>query len=74
MKGEVASAVEEASDRAVRERCIKQLVQTAVRRPKYPLCRQATDQYTARNAIRNINRRDTEDVNFLFAKKSKIRR
>ncbi len=73
MKEEAASVVEEAVLEG-QEKCTKQLVQTAVRRPKYPLCRQATDQYTARNAIRNINRRDIEDMNFLFAKKSKIRR
>ncbi len=54
-----ASAKEEADlDRAVRERCTKQLVQTVVMKLKYLSSHPATDRYTAGNATRNINQRD----------------
>jgi hypothetical protein len=59
MKEEAASAKKEvALDRAVRERCTKQLVQTVVKKLKYLSSHPATDRYTVRNATRNINQRD----------------
>ncbi len=59
MKEEAATAKEEvALDQEVRERCIKQLVQTVVRKLKYHSSHPAIDRYTARNATRNINQRN----------------
>ena len=49
------------SDQAVQERCIRQLVQTAIRKPKYLSSHPVIDRYTAENATRNINQRD---INF----------
>jgi len=59
MKEEVAHAVAaEASDPADPEKCIKQLVQIAVRKLKYLLYHLVTDLYIAGNAIRSISQRD----------------
>ncbi|KCZ71834.1 hypothetical protein ANME2D_01889 [Candidatus Methanoperedens nitroreducens] len=58
-----------ASDQVVREictwvaeKCTKQLVQTVIRRLKYHSSHPATDRYTAENAIRTINQRDTKVI------------
>ncbi len=53
-----AAGEAEASDPADQEKCIKQHVQTANRKLKYPLCHRATDRYIAENATRNISQRD----------------
>jgi len=52
------------------EKCIKQHVQTVIRKLKYLLYPQATDLYIAGNATRNINRRDIKNIfdNFLYYK------
>ena len=59
MTEEAAASVEtEVSDQADQEKCIKQHVQIAVRKLKYPLCHQATDLYIAGNVIRSTSQRD----------------
>ena len=58
MTEEAASVETEASDPADQEKCIKQHVQIAVRKLKYPLCHQAIDLYIAENAIRSTSQRD----------------
>jgi len=64
MIDEAASEAEEAaaeiSDRAVHARCIKQLAQTANRKPKCLLYHPVTDLCIAGIATRNINHRDID--------------
>ncbi len=59
MKEEAAS-VDEGADlgKMNRERCIKRLVRTVVKKQKYPSSHLRIDRYTARNATRNTNQRD----------------
>jgi hypothetical protein len=63
LKEEAASVEEEAVlDPAVQERCIKQPVLTARRKLKYLSNHLAIGLYTARNATRTIDQRDTEVI------------
>ena len=59
----MAAAASEAEEAAEvledREKCTRQPVQTAVRKPKYLSSHPATDRYIAGTATRNINQRDT---------------
>jgi hypothetical protein len=55
---EEVAAEEAVSDRAVHERCIKQLVQTVVKKLKFLLYPVLIDRCTAKNATKNINPRD----------------
>jgi len=50
--------VEAGASAADQEKCIKQHVQIAVRKPKYHLFPQEIDLYIAGNATRIINRKD----------------
>ena len=60
----VASEEEGAvSDQAVQEKCIKQLVPTADRKPKYLSSHPVTDRYIAGNATRNTDQRDIRKKN-----------
>jgi hypothetical protein len=59
MTEEAANAVaEEASGQVGPEKCTKQHVQIAARKPKYLLYHQATDPYIAGIVTRNISQRD----------------
>ena len=63
MIDEAASEAEEAaavSDQAVHAKCIKQLAQTANRKPKYLSYHPVTDLCIAGIATRNINHRDID--------------
>ena len=53
-----AEAVAVEVSAADQEKCIKQLVQIANRKLKYPLCHQAIDLFIAGNATRSTNQRD----------------
>jgi hypothetical protein len=57
-----ASGAEEAAVSADQERCTRQPVLTASRKPRYLSSLQATDLYTAGNATRTIDRRYTEVI------------
>lgn len=56
---EEAAAEEAVLDRAVHERCIKQLVQTVNKRPKFLFYPVVIDLCTAEIATKSINLRDT---------------
>jgi len=60
----VAAAASEAEEAAAvledQEKCTRQPVQIAVRKPKYLSSHPATDRYIAGTATRNINQRDIE--------------
>ena len=59
----MAAAASEAEEAAVltdQEKCTRQPVQIAVRKPKYPSSHPVTDRYIAGTATRNINQRDIE--------------
>ncbi len=60
MAAAAASEAEEAAEvLADQEKCTRQPVQIAVRKPKYLSSHPVTDRYIAGTATRNINQRDT---------------
>ncbi len=53
-----AAVAAEVSDPADQEKCIKQLVQIAVRKQRYLLYHLVTDPFIAGNVTQSINQRD----------------
>jgi hypothetical protein len=58
----VAVEEEVTSGQAVQEKCTKQHALTVDRRQKFHSSQQKTDQFTAENASRNTDQRDTEII------------